>query len=89
MYLTHSALINSHCATASQALREGAAKLRKEGYGNKKKEEPTRGPLVVKPILLPNESASGDKSGSYADDAKYRDHFEPPRSRKRYKLESI
>ncbi|KAL7491349.1 hypothetical protein ACHAWT_001879 [Skeletonema menzelii] len=65
---------------ASQALREGAAKLRKEGYGDKKKET---GPLVVKPILLLNESASGARRLGYEDDEKYCDQFEPPRPRKK------
>lgn len=76
---------HSHCDTASQALREGAAKLRKEGYGDKKKES---GPLVVKPILLKHERASGARSG-YADDEKYRDQFEPPRPRKKSKRGSV
>lgn len=71
--------------TASQALREGAAKLRKEGYGDKKKES---GPLVVKPILLKHERASRAGSG-YADDEKYRDQFEPPRPRKKSRRESV
>jgi hypothetical protein len=66
-------------------LREGAAKLRKEGYGDKKKET---GPLEVKPILLLNERASGVRLG-YADDEKYRDQFEPPRPRKKSKRASV
>eukprot|EP00985_Skeletonema_marinoi_P018661 scaffold10475_cov90-Skeletonema_marinoi.AAC.1 len=70
---------------ASQALREGAAKLRKEGYGDKKEET---GPLEVKPILLLNERASGVRLG-YADDEKYCDQFEPPRPRKKSKRSSV
>ena len=77
-----------HGATASQALREGAAKLRKEGYGEKRKEEKISGGLVVKSITLPNERA-GNNAPHYSDDAKYCDQFEPPRPRKKAKQESV
>lgn len=58
---------------ASQALREGAAKLRKEGAW------PRRAP-VVRNVLLPNETAA---ERIYCDDPRmerYAECFEPPRN---------
>lgn len=68
---------------ASQALREGAAKLRKQGHIDKKKEEKLTGGLVVKSIKLPNERVRD--MPHYSDDAKYCNEFEPPRPRKKSK----
>ena len=71
--------------SASQALREGAAKLRKEGYGDIKKDA---GPLVVQSILLPSERTSKTRSGC-ADDEKHCDKFDPPRPKKKTKRASV
>lgn len=68
---------------ASQALREGAAKLRKQGHIDKKKEEKLTGGLVVKSIKLPIERVRD--MPHYSDDAKYCNEFEPPRPRKKSK----
>ena len=68
---------------ASQALREGAAKLRKQGHIDKKKEEKLTGGLVVKSIKLPIERVRD--MPRYSDDAKYCNEFEPPRPRKKSK----
>src|SRR5210317_1857374 len=68
---------------ASQALREGAAKLRKQGHIDKKKEEKLTGGLVVKSIKLPIERVRDIPH--YSDDAKYCNEFEPPRPRKKSK----
>ena len=68
---------------ASQALREGAAKLRKQGHIEKKKEEKLTGGLVVKSIKLPIERVRD--MPHYSDDAKYCNEFEPPRPRKKSK----
>ena len=68
---------------ASQALREGAAKLRKQGHIDKKKEEKLTGGLVVKSIKLPIERVRD--MPHYSDDAKYCTEFEPPRPRKKSK----
>ena len=71
---------------ASQALREGAAKLRKQGHIDKKKEEKLTGGLVVKSIKLPIERVRD--MPHYSDDAKYCNEFEPPRPRKKSKRSS-
>ena len=72
---------------ASQALREGAAKLRKQGHIDKKKEEKLTGGLVVKSIKLPIERVRD--MPRYSDDAKYCNEFEPPRPRKKSKRTSF
>ena len=72
---------------ASQALREGAAKLRKQGHIEKKKEEKLTGGLVVKSIKLPIERVRD--MPHYSDDAKYCNEFEPPRPRKKSKRASV
>ena len=57
---------------ASQALREGAAKLRKEGYGT---HEATGGLKLPPKISLPNERICDE---NYADSPTYCDDFQPP-----------
>ena len=78
---------------ASQALREGAAKLRKQGYGPKQPGSSAEAPAVldneatpkrglqVEKIMLPNERQSDE---SYCDDAKYSSHFDPPRKKTKH-----
>ena len=80
-------------STASQALREGAAKLRKEGYGVKNGADEKsmvdnvanqkRGLSVMK-IPLPNERASDQ---SYYNDPECSSEFDPPR--KKIKQEEV
>lgn len=81
--------------TASQALREAAAKLRKQergtedGAGKKRAkkgppDETVKGGLVVKKILLPNEKECGE---SYCDDPEFSSDFEPPQ--KKIKQEAV
>lgn len=60
---------------ASQSLREGAAQLRKEGYGADQK-------LKVAPkIRLPNERVGEKREHNYSEDPVYHHAFEPPRKK--------
>jgi hypothetical protein len=59
---------------ASQALREGAAQLRKEGYG-----VPDQALMIAPKIRLPNEKLPRNKrQHDYSLDPIYCDDFEPP-----------
>lgn len=61
---------------ASQALREGAAQLRKEGYG-----VPDQALKIPPKIKLPNERVRKDKRQDYSLDSTYSSNFEPPRKK--------
>ncbi|KAL7530071.1 hypothetical protein ACHAXR_005898 [Thalassiosira sp. AJA248-18] len=70
---------------ASQALREGAAKLRKQGYKCVKYgEDHAHQKRGLTKILLPNERAFDQ---SYCGDPEYSSEFEPPR--KKIKQEAV
>lgn len=93
--------LHPNCS-ASQALREGAAKLRKEGYGVKNKidagSKPTssdrgikRGLNPPRKILLPTERTIGESNDLEFD--QYARDFDPPRcserARKKIRHEAV